>query len=497
MTALLLFTVLVVFRKKKPNDKAYSRFFKALVLFYGVIAFARYFFSDAFVHVVNDSFGGNDFPVRKDILQTILRWGFYTTYVVYPMAIFFDSRLFKNIAVYFCLPFVVLSIAFFDRFMFYFLSPYGTAIHTAPWFRYAFFMLELIVALVIPLLILTKERHTFHMRDKTEWKHFLVYTPLVPLVALPPTILQSLFGRTLVKVTDFSPAHIGWMIALVVLAVFIYKVFRFKDYRTRYMLCVFLSLSLFYNYNFSFLRGVTIPHLPIQLCNLGAYFFIICIPLKLKRMFQFCFVANIVGALIAIITPDMGSYLFSYWGVHYILEHTWVMMIPLMAMLLRVFPRPDNKSLKYVMIGFSIYFVFCLICGTILNGYADQTGTRVNFFFMFDLEKAFDFVPFMRWAGKYVWQLGRFELYPVVQGVVYVGYMFLCYLFYLALRGFLRWVDDNIEMRKSRMDLWQKVFNKPLPLLRDFPEQEEEAVQPPTEAVQEPDTETSAGGTVC
>lgn len=165
-------SLLMIFRKK--TNKAFDMFLKIYVLVFCAIGIFRYFLSDSFIYVINGAKFNGVFYDKTDILQTILRWGYYLNYVVLPMAIFFDSRLFKNIASYICLPFSILSAVCFNDFMVYFLSSQGNGIHLAEWFRYGYFMLELVIAITIPVIMQIRHKHVFNVKDKKEWIKMLI-----------------------------------------------------------------------------------------------------------------------------------------------------------------------------------------------------------------------------------------------------------------------------------------------------------------------------------
>lgn len=452
----------------KNNEKAYSKFIKIVVLVFCAVGFFRFMLSDSFVFVINGGYYGEVFYDATDPLQTILRWGYYLNYAVIPMAAFFDSRLFKNITVYVCLPFSLLSCAFFNDYMHYFLSAEGKGLHLVPWFRYTYFILELALAIAIPLIIAIKKRHVFAVKDKREWKNFLLSVPPIILLLIPVYAPQSLFGYSKLIAKQYSTYHLLWAAVLVAATAVLYYVFRFKSQRDRYMLCIFLTIVLFFNYDSLYLMGFSIPRLPIQLCNLAAYFYIIAIPFKMKRMFQFCFIANVTGALLAIILPDFLPGAFGFWNMHFVLEHTLVFMIPVLAMGLRVFPRSTKVSLKYTFIGFSIYFIFCLTSGIILNGYSAETGFEVNYFFLFDLDKALGWFPFLKFTEDFHFTFGRFGFYPLFVAIIYVCFLLLCVVFYHAVKIVYKVEDDHLELRKSAIDLYEKTTGKELRVPKDF-----------------------------
>lgn len=459
----------LIYFKSKEN-KVFNKFLKILVLAFCMVGIFRFFLSDSFIYVINKAKFNGVFYDKTDILQTILRWGYYLNYAVLPMAIFFDSRLFKNIASYICLPFSVLSTIHFNNFMTYFLSPQGNGIHLAEWFRYAYFMLELIMAISIPIMMQIRHKHVFNIKSVKEWCNFLIALPFICIVMMPAYVPQSIVGYSQLEAKVGSPYHIAWIVVSIVVIFALYFMFRFKDYKTRFMLCVFLTTALFFNYNSIFLMGITLPRLPIQLCNLAAYLFILAIPLKMPRLFQFCFLANTAGAIVAYVASDFTGGALGFWNVHFVLEHTLVLLVPILAMWLRIFPRLDKKAIKYTLIGFTVYFAFCFVAGTIINGYADVTGTKVNYFFMFDLDKAFKYVPMLTFSEDIFYKFSRFVIYPIVPLVIYFAFSLLYLLFYMFTRFLYKFEDDQLELRKSAINLYEKITKKKSRLPRDFKE---------------------------
>lgn len=459
-TLAAIFCAATLFAFKGKDNSKFNIFLKCFTVLFCAVGFFRFLLSDSFLYVIN---GGklNEVPYdTTDILQSILRWGYYVGYSVLPMAVFYESRLFRNIASYVCLPFSVLSAVFFDDFMAYFLDPKGMGIHTAPWFRYAFFVFELVLAISIPILLQVGNKHVFDVKNKSEWKNFLIGMPLVVLVAMPVYLPQSLLGYKNREPSMFGSFHLAWIAILFVVTVALYYAFRFRSHHDRLMLCMFLTILLFFHYDSLYLMGITIKRLPFQLCNIASYFYIIAMVFKLKKMFHFCFLANIVGTIIAILAPDFAVGAFSFWSMHYVFEHSLVLIVPAMVMGLRIFPRVNLKSIKYFLIGFTIYFIFAFVMGTILNGYSDVTGETVNYFFMFDLEMAFDYAPFMQFTENYHYVLGRFEFYPVLVLSIYLAFMALGLLFYLIVKFAYKLEDDHLELRGSSIELYERITGK-------------------------------------
>lgn len=457
ITIAMIFLLLILARYTKLE---LTKSIKILAVFFCVIGFFRQYLADSIYLVINGGNFDGIFYNDRDPLQMIIRWGYFSAYSVFALAAFTKVRLFRNVGGYVTLPFAILSIIYFEDFMIYFTDPRANGFLLSYEWRAAYFALELSLALVIPILIHINEKHVFRIKSYVEWKNFIFGLIGIAILTMPPYLPQSIFGYVGYEPKTFSLYHIVWMLSIVLMALLLYYMFRFKSYEERYALCLFLAVVLFFHYNSIFTLGITLGRLPFQLCNMAAYFFLITIIFKLKKFFQFSFIANIVGTIIAIVAPDFNIGYASYRNMHYIYEHTLVLVIPAMFAGLRIFPRIELKSLKYLWIGYTSYFMFCFVVGTILNGYSDITGETVNYFFMFDLDMAFSYFPFVSFAGEHYFSIGRFTVYPIIVILVYLGFFILCLLFYSLVQFFYKLEDDHLELRRSSIRLYEKVSGK-------------------------------------
>ena len=454
--AVALLATIIILSFHKVDEKKFDIFLKVVtVLFCGIGVF-RYFLSDGFIFVMNGGTYDGVYYDNADIWQSIMRWGYATIYSVLPMAVFFKGRFFKNIASYISMPFAVLSTIFFDDYMAYFLAG-ERGIQGPEAFRYAYFVIELVFAILIPLLMQIKYKHYFNFKDKREVTNFFAGLPLVLLVTIPVYVPQSFFGFKETPNPMFGTYHIVWMIVLLALTLAIYFAFRNRPRRVRRMLCVFLSIALFYHFNTIFLMGITLSRLPFQLCNMASYLILIAIVFDLKRMMQFCFLVNVAGTILAIAVAALSDGIMCFWNVHYIFEHSYVLIVPSLAYGFELYPRVNKKSMLYAFIGFSIYFLFVFCLGIIINGYSEELGQTVNYFYMFDTEVAFDYFPFLSFAGNWQLVFGRFSFYPMVVTIVYCGFSASWILFYGLCRLVYRIEDKCASNRLSRRP-WRKAY---------------------------------------
>ena len=468
LLAAVVLSALLLLLLSKQSDTVFYRLLRIFTILFCAVGFFRFMLCDGIIYVINGGVMNEVYYEKSDLLSTILRWGYFAHYSVLPMAVFTKSRLFRNLACYYCLPFSVLSAVYFERFMLYFKQDTGVGIYAPPAFRYVYFVIELVLAISIVLTLCVREKHVLRVTNLWEIVRLLIALPFVVFCTMPAYVPQSIIGYSNIEVSSFGIAHLLWMAALFVGTFVLYRIFRFRSFADRYNLCLFLTFALFFHYNSLYLMGFSLPRLPIQLCNLAAFFYIIAIPFKMKRFFQFCFIVNITGTLIAILSPDFATTGLGFWNLHYVFEHSLVLMIPVLAMGLRIFPRITRRSLKYAAIGFACYFVFCIIGGGLLNIFSNYTGQEVNYFFMFDLSKAESFVSLIAFADILPVTIGAFTFYPILMIVVFIAFSLLCLAFYRFTLYCYKVEDDQLQLRNAGLDLLEHRLGRPTKFPRTF-----------------------------
>lgn len=396
------------------------------VIFY-LVGIFRYLLSDSFVETVTEF---------ADPFQSFLRWGYCSAYAIIPISVFFDSRLFRNIASYFTLPVALISAICFEDTFAYFMADGSEGYYLVPWFRYTYYIIELVLAISIPALMQLHTKHVINFKSKEEIFNILLALPCIHIQMLPAYMLRTLVKDPDISTGMFGELHLTWIIFIAIECILLHFYFRKRTMQDKYLLLVFLVLAQVTYSNSPFLRGFTLHRLPLQLCSIAAFFYLYTIITKNKKMFDFCYLANIVGAVIAILLASFGSEVLSFWNIHYIYEHTFVMLFPILGMSLGIFPHLDRSALKHMAKYFTIYFVCALIGGTIING-LDTTPDfyPVNWFYMFDMNRALDYVPFVGFAGTVHWNFNGFEVYPILVTLIYIIFMFLNVLFYFFTQG--------------------------------------------------------------
>lgn len=457
------------FLRHKITKNTFEKLVKIFSIVIIVLVTLRGFLNDNFIWVVNGGTYGEIYYDARDYLQSFLRWGLMVTSVVYPCACFFTKKSMKNIAIYICFPIVLISLCNYKTFLDYFITSSGRAIYAPEMFRHIEFSLELILMMIIPLLLRFCLGNKFNIKSKKEWLYFILLTVGSFFVAMPVTLPQSLFGYTKYKMNVFSSFHLMWVLSIFAVYIVLYMIFRFKDKETRFELCVFLSIFLFLHYNSIYLMDLNMKRLPFQLCNLGSYLILISLILKKQPFYNFIFLANVPGALIAFCAPDINNGLLSYWNIHFYFEHMWVFIIPLLMVSLRIMERPNKTAWKHFFIGFSTYFVFCATAGIIANSFLyDKTSlffNEVNYFYLFD-DTVLTALPSLIFLYDWAVTINGYTFYPLYMTAIYILFSVFCYGFYYVYVRLCKVGDEHFNLRKIRiekMEKWGRYKRRPSP----------------------------------
>lgn len=441
----------LLFKKLNPDatDKVVDKILKVAVVVLFAAYVLRVLLPDSFIRCLSYDEAKNN-SLR---LFAVLRWLNALTAVVLPVAVFFDNKYFKDIAVFICIPITIVSVCFSDMYIAGFIDEAGRGLNSvsglSEGFRaflfdgtfrsiclYAFWVLELSV----PVILALKEKIIFRKRDKKEIGITLLVALAVTVGAIPIYIPQYLFGYSDILFDKFTLPQFIWMFLIAAEIVVLYRIFKDKDAETKEILCLVLSLMLLSQYTQMFgAVSINARRLPFQLCNIGSFLVLAFVITKSKKIFDFAIIVNVVGVLIAVAMPDLdGEGLFYLWNMHFVLEHTNVLVVPVLALLLGVAPPIDNATLKHFLAGYGIYFGSVWVLGTVFNAIYNAKGTPffngVNYMFMFDPVVADDTIHGVGRLFEINATLGNVVIYPLIAFLFFVAFGAICLGIYWLLR---------------------------------------------------------------
>ena len=251
-----------------------------------------------------------------------------------------------------------------------------------------------------------------------------------------------------------------WIAWVIIEGVALTLLFRKKSYEDKYIVTLMLSLSLVMQYNqmFTCIGEITAHRMPFQLCNMAGFFILLMLLTKSERIYHFTLVINSVGALIALIVCDTTAYGVAYvMNTHFILEHTNVILTPILCATLGLFPRLKNKHVIDYLVGFGVYYTFVLIVGGVFTGLKELGGPNAdywncNYLYMFNKAETTSIVGFVAPFFDVKIKLFNFFTLSLVQLFVLIVFSAICTGAFFGLKALL-----NIGSKETKETEWNGV----------------------------------------
>jgi len=443
---------------KNQNPKI-EKIVKILTIVYMCLYFVNLFLPDSFAMRTFDDV--SPYAGGKDIWFALLRWFNDVSLIVIPVAVFFKKKVFFKIATYFCLIVCVLNVSVYFKYIAVYTSTAGAGIMALRFFnestkaffinttfRSLYFGLTMFIELILLVFITLKNLDCYKVNKdrKSVLQNFAVFF-LILFSIIPIYVPQYLFcGYAPNGIKSFSTFKIGtffhfaWIAFVIAEGVVLTKVFKKKDYDTRFIVVLTLAISLLMQYNqmFTGIGEITAHRMPFQLCNMAGFFIILMLLTKNERIYHFTLVINAVGAIIAMAMCDTTPYGVTYiMNVHYIAEHTNVILTPILCATLGIFKPLKNKHIVDFLFGFAIYFLAIMIIGGTFTGLKEATGDNYwncNYLFMFNKEETASIVGFVAPLFDINFKLFNFFTISIIQLIIFIVFAGICTGAFFALK---------------------------------------------------------------
>ena len=462
--AILILSVSLMYFSKfyKSNSPVVDKVAKATVVVWMCFYFLNIFLPDGLVLRAYEDI--SHFVGGEKIWIVLLRWCNDLAFLVLPVAVFFKKRTFVKITAFFLLPICLINVGIYCINIEFFTSPLGAGIaelrflsdsakellrnevFRGIWYGIVTFLELMLIAFIT--------MHNFDvLKQKPDKKGFfagigvfvMLFLSIMPIYA-PQYIFKgySLVGENAFDTFEMgSPFHIIWIIAVIAEGMLLTKLFKKRSYEDRYIVILVLALSLIMQYNqmFTCVGEITAHRMPFQLCNMAGFFILLMLLTKSEKIYHFVLVINVVGAVIAMVLCDTTPFGVAYvMNIHYIFEHTVVILAPILCATLGVFPKLKNRHVLDFIVGFTIYFAFVLLIGGIFTGIKDLGGVNAdywncNYLFMFNKEETSGIVGFVAPLFDVKIKLFNFYTLSLLQLVVYTAFTAICVGVFFLMRG--------------------------------------------------------------
>lgn len=255
-------------------------------------------------------------------------------------------------------------------------------------------------------------------------KMLLIVVLFLPAV-MPESLLHILFGPFGAMSKDFTLIHRLSIYFTFAILAGLYAGLKNQKQHVKNAVMILLSIASVYQY--LYVRRLGLPALPFHLCNTAIFLMLIAFVFRVKSVFYFSYFVNVLGAIVAIIMPNMVYDAFNMHSTIFWYNHIFAFILPILAVALKVFPRPQFKMIRGAIGIFTLYFASMMILNAWLNNYA-----VVDYFFLYSdfLTDYFTFAIDIKL--NYIFLFSGygllFKFFWLYNLLIYVGYIILMFV---------------------------------------------------------------------
>lgn len=446
---LILTTVLILLHYVIKNQNKFKNILRILSIILFLVYLPRLLRLDEINHTFNlflfdvktpiDSTTTWLFPVVRSVTIILLRW-----FSLLIILLGISNSFFRHKVVDFFIAFVgpillILNVTFFFDHL-YAITGQTTSLLT---FVGVQFFIENVILGVFSIM------HLLHILIKrillTKKELFIiVYTmPISALAVMPLGLLYNFFGFYGESPLDFTQSHMLVIVFPLVFTTLAFIFFRNKSQQSKNLFITFMVFASFVQY--FYLPRFSIGGLPLHLCNTAVLILLVAVPFHKRSIFYFAYFANVIGAIAAIVLPNYTQDLYHINVLHFGYNHLYALVIPILAVALKMFPRPKLKDMIQAIIVFTIYFIVVLNLNAWLRNYNDS----IDYFYTYS-----DFLSSMFNARKLQYNF-TFDLKIGEFTFVYFYVFHIIYYFSFVFLMFMTWVvyDQSYQIADLHQDL--------------------------------------------
>ena len=396
---------------------------------------------------------GGPFSPSLTVWMVILRWLAGILTVVGVTSPFFPKNRSFQLLLMWIAPFIlVLNIIYFPQNL---IAYYGFSVDPLQHFQtYAMFVQYNALLLVVLLTHLSNYKMPFIFPAKKEWLTlFIVFLVLLPTM-MPQHTLQIFFGPLGSSTDGFTVIHRLTIYFTFAAMAGIYIGLRNQSEDNRKLAIIVMSISSVFQY--LYVQRLGLGALPLHLCNTAIFLMLIAFVFKVKSIFFFSYFVNVLGALCAIILPGVNSDAFHMSSVMFWYNHIYAFILPLLAVGLKIFPRPKFRMMMGAIGIFTIYFVAMMFVNAWFNNYE-----TVDYFFLYSdfFVDKFPFAFPIKVHNVLLFTSGQlvFRFYWLYNLLIYIAFIVLMFIMW-AVYDYGFQISDSLKalhlkLHQDRMDM--------------------------------------------
>ena len=313
--------------------------------------------------------------------------------------------------------------------------------------RTIMYVLEIVVLGTLSVIFLWK---MFSQKVRLHWKRIrtlLLVIIVSSLAVMPQSILYNVFGLYGEVPDEFVTSHLVVIMIPFIMMMVSYLALKNKEQEVKDLFIKFLVIAAFFQY--FYLPRTGLGALPLHLCNAAIILMMYSVLFKKEGVFYFSYFANVVGALSAILLPNYSTDLNMIQTIHFGYNHLYAFVIPILAVALKTFPRPNLRHMYQAIGVFTVYYVAVVILNAWFNNY--QSG--VDYFFTYS-DFLTDMFGVRQLQFDYIVELEVGDLvlrfFYVFQILYYLGFIFLMFMSWYIYDAFFQMFDRHYALQEKK-----------------------------------------------
>lgn len=448
ISVVLLSILLYVWHKKFPMEERI--WLKIAAGIFIVVYALRLLQNDPFDDIV--ALSSEYMSSGMIVMMMILKCVTVVAVLITAIEPFRSTKTTKNLLATFVPIVVLLNIIFYKQNVISFLGDANASFNN---FRAIQYALEIVLMGGISFYYMYRFVMEFEERRKSfKIGSYLGVIACLILASLPVNFFETLFGQFGDEALDFNLTHRLVLYFSFGILILLYFVFRKKSKENNRTMLIYLASACVVTFCYTIdVNNLSWTNLPLHLCNTGVFLIFIAFVFNLTSLYHFTFFVNVIGTLFAMLMPDIEGSLFLASNIRYWYNHIYVFFLPVLAMLLDVFPRPNLKYMRGAIGVFTIYFVCMIVANAWIN-----TFDSVDYFFLQGdvVSKHAKFL--YDWQHNFVWSVTIGDvvystawLYDIV---IYFGYILLLFIVWIIYDWMFKVKDHYARLAElEKMDV--------------------------------------------
>jgi ABC-2 type transport system ATP-binding protein len=388
--------------------------------------------------------------VSISVFMIFLRWATILSIIFLILTPFFKLKTVSLISAFLAFFIAILNVVFFKQNILMFLGEIDLTNY-----RSIQFLVEVSLVLAMSLTNITIYLKDYSLPKFRDIGNAIAVFFIASLAVIPQTFFYNLFGNFGEVPEEFNFSHLLILAISILFIVITYLAMRKKGQVQKDFLITLIVFAAFFQY-FSY-RHHGLNSLPLHLCNTAIVLMMFSVIFKWRGFFYFNYFANVLGAMAALLFPNITGDLFSHGAMRYAFNHWYVLAWPILAVALGTFRKPTLKDMNKALVVFTVYFITIVFINAWFNNYQS-----VDYFFVYSNHIS-DMVGLTGIQYKYVLAFEfnglTFTFFWLYQLIFYFSFIFMMFMSWYVYDACFSFAASQRKLRAKQKQILQDEMN--------------------------------------